>query len=88
MYVSFILYYTFSSLPAPLRSRSSHAVDFYFNLKELVLKAIKTENFRDSLYKNEKNEVWFQSLTYQVHVCIILSVLSVNSCCCAECHRV
>lgn len=52
MYVSFILDYIFSSLPAPLRS--SHAVDFYFNLKELVLKAIKTENFGDSLYKNEK----------------------------------
>lgn len=41
MYVSFILDYIFSSLPAPLRS--SHAVDFYFNLTELVLKAIKTE---------------------------------------------
>lgn len=52
MYVSFILDHIFSSLPAPLRS--SHAVDFYFNLKELVLKAIKTENFGDSLYKNEK----------------------------------
>lgn len=59
MYVLFILYYIFLFLLVFLRFRFSYVDDFYFNFKELVLKVIKIENFWDSLYKNEKNEVWF-----------------------------